>query len=115
MSKPTDPRLLLLALSAFRLMQAIKHGDMSIDAPEDKQARAAALLDLLELRISQALSFYDNAEAAMKRADAADRLAHRLLDPEDLGFSANAHIRDAARVALGITPIETIDSVRTAA
>lgn len=33
-------------------------------------------------------------------------LATRLLDPEDLGHSATPEIRDAARVVLGIAPVE---------
>lgn len=107
MTQPIDPRLLLLALSAQRLLDALNRGDLAVDAPDDQLAAGTELLDQLALRISQALAAFDSPEKAMARMHAAERLAHRLLDPDDLGFTANAEIRDAARVALGITPVET--------
>ena len=34
------------------------------------------------------------------------RLVNRLLDPEGFGFAVSAEVRDAARVVLGIKPVE---------
>lgn len=34
------------------------------------------------------------------------RLVNRLLDPEGFGFAVSAEVRDAARVVLGMKPVE---------
>ena len=45
-------------------------------------------------------------EADADRLRACEQLARDLLDPERLGWAADAEIRDAARRALGIAPVE---------
>lgn len=57
------------------------------------------------------LDFIRNLVCAQSTSTPHTRLADRLLDPEDLGFQATAEIRDAARRALGIEPVETVKAV----
>jgi hypothetical protein len=47
-------------------------------------------------------------ERIVNRNIALRAFALRLLDPEDFGFAVNPHIRDAARIALGMPAVEVV-------
>lgn len=42
-----------------------------------------------------------------EQKEAAAKLVLRFLDPEDLGFSVSAEVRDLVRVIIGREPVET--------
>ncbi|MDQ7989042.1 MAG: hypothetical protein REI09_05340 [Candidatus Dactylopiibacterium sp.] len=107
---PPDPRALLLAGCVQRVLDAVSAGRLTLDAPDDEKSCMAALFDELEARHASFLNAEAEPEtrAVVRRVQAGERLARRLLDPDDLGFTANREIRDAARIALGIEPVESI-------
>lgn len=49
----------------------------------------------------------ERAQDTAAKIVAMERLVHNLLDPEMYGYAVTAEVRDAARVALGMTPVET--------
>lgn len=49
----------------------------------------------------------ERAQEVAGRIVAMERLVHNLLDPEMYGYAVTAEVRDAARVALGMRPVET--------
>lgn len=51
-------------------------------------------------------SYVQHPDGAPPPASAAVRLCRRLLDPEDLGFTVNREVRNAAREALGFSSLE---------
>lgn len=106
-----DHRGPLLACTVQRLLEALRDGLLSFDAAEADKPRMSALLDELEQRYCNYVSPAPAAADLARHLDAADKLARRLLDPEDLGFVANAEIRDAARIAVGIQPIESTRAI----
>lgn len=61
-------------------------------------------------RLQRALDLKDacmqQLQADLQRLRGCEQLARDLLDPERFGWTADAQIRDAARRALGIAPVE---------
>lgn len=51
-------------------------------------------------------AFPDEDEAIAQNILDAYRLIYRLLDPEGFGFAVSAEVRDAARVVVGLQPVE---------
>lgn len=91
---------------AIRGMQAMMDaGKISVDAPESSMPAAVALLDKIDICLA---SMPDDMESLQEESQRLKAFANRFLDPEDLGFSVSAYIRDDARVALGIPTCETI-------
>lgn len=50
----------------------------------------------------------ERAQEVAERIVAMERLVHNLIDPEMYGYAVAAEVRDAARLALGMRPVETV-------
>lgn len=102
-----------LVLNVERLLDAIDKGNLSLDAPNAAMTdEAVEIIVELEQTIADAYAGRLAPDESLRRLRAGELLARRVLDPDDLGFSVSASVRDTARIALGIRPCETIESLR---
>jgi hypothetical protein len=95
-----------LIIVVREFMDMIKAGRIALDASEADTPHAVELADGIETLLA-GLPLTQSDQPEHPEHLRLKAFAKSFLNPEELGFSVSAAIRDEARISLGIPPCET--------